>query len=800
MKKILILGVLCAVATLAAAQDVRFIDAERTVAIDPSRGVDPQVDYASLVHLGPWDDRNYQLTAEDLALLAPDEESLTDPIPAFFRVGWRKANPDMRRQGPAQYPRSALNIFRLNFGGYLVNGKLYRKASRVGSRYVVQLDDGVDADTFDAAPEAVSGEVRITSPSDAAESAIKISPTDTSKVVAGSNGPNGGQRMHWSSDGGATWTQVELPLGGTCCDPAVDWSSNGAYAYTTALGGCGFFGCGVWFYRSDDGGQTWNGLENETPGDPRREIASGGGDKEYLHVDQYAGSPFRDHLYVTWHDGNVMQFARSTDFGNTWATQSLGGGSSDLGIGSDITTDANGHVYYLWAAFNSRTIRLRKSTDGGVTFGPVSVVGNTQASFIFPVPSMESREVFVYVAADSDLSGGPFHGSVYASWTDTTGPESSTPSNNHARIQVAYSRDGGQTWNVTTPHETADANSVDRWHQWLGVGPDGTVHVIYYDTRRDPTRQSVDLFYSRSTDGAQTWSTPQRVTTELSPNIADGFEFGDYNGLDIVGGDLIAVFTDNRDESGGSAESVDVYGAGIDPGTGGTCGNDVTEAGEVCDGTDLGGRTCADFNCTGGTLACFGDCSGFDTSACTDCTVCNDNGICEAGEDCTTCPGDCPSGTSSGASCGNGVCEAGNGEDCVSCPDDCNGRQGGKPSNRYCCGDGDGVNPVPCSDSRCSDGGNTCTDVPNTGGSYCCGDLTCDSGESCVNCAIDCRTNPTEICNNGIDDDCIGGADCSDPACAADPVCETPPCGGKGDACSTDSDCCNNKCKNGTCR
>ena len=36
--------------------------------------------------------------------------------------------------------------------------------------------------------------------------------------------------------------------------------------------------------------------------------------------------------------------------------------------------------------------------------------------------------------------------------------------------------------------------------------------------------------------------------------------------------------------------------------------------------------------------------------------------------------------------CGNGVCDAG--EDCTSCASDCPGKTGGKPSTRYCCGNG----------------------------------------------------------------------------------------------------------------
>ncbi|MEE8523009.1 MAG: hypothetical protein V3T72_03685, partial [Thermoanaerobaculia bacterium] len=224
---------------------------------------------------------------------------------------------------------------------------------------------------------------------------------------------------------------------------------------------------------------------------------------------------------------------------------------------------------------NSQRILVRKSTDGGDSFGAVIEVDATEASFAFPVPSMETREVFVYLSADADLSNGPFGDSLYAAWTDSTAATGANAANNHARIRVAYSRDGGSTWTVTTPHETADANSVDRWHQWLAVGPDGKVHVVFYDTRIG-NRTTVDLFYSFSDDGAQTWSTPARVTSQQSPNIGDTFEFGDYNGLDVVMQDLIAIFTDNRAEGGGG-DSVDVYAAGIPvSGGGGNAAPQVT--------------------------------------------------------------------------------------------------------------------------------------------------------------------------------------------------------------------------------
>ncbi|HET7842778.1 MAG TPA: PKD domain-containing protein, partial [Xanthomonadales bacterium] len=51
-----------------------------------------------------------------------------------------------------------------------------------------------------------------------------------------------------------------------------------------------------------------------------------------------------------------------------------------------------------------------------------------------------------------------------------------------------------------------------------------------------------------------------------SRNITDSFEWGDYNGMDAMMSNLIAIYTDNRDESGGTAQSIDVYGVGFQGG------------------------------------------------------------------------------------------------------------------------------------------------------------------------------------------------------------------------------------------
>jgi spore coat protein A len=137
------------------------------------------------------------------------------------------------------------------------------------------------------------------------------------------------------------------------------------------------------------------------------------------------------------------------------------------------------------------------------------------------------------------------------------------------------------------------------------------------------------------------------------------------------------------------------------------------------------------------------------------------DGICGPGEDCISCAADC--GFASGAFCGNGLCEIGDGENCLSCPADCAGRQRGGSDRQYCCGDGDGTNPIAnCGfatdgftklDDRCTTDGFYCRIAPRV--AACCGDALCEGQETTTSCGVDC--------------DCSRFRDRR--TCSADPAC-----------------------------
>ena len=130
--------------------------------------------------------------------------------------------------------------------------------------------------------------------------------------------------------------------------------------------------------------------------------------------------------------------------------------------------------------------------------------------------------------------------------------------------------------------------------------------------------------------------------------------------------------------------------------------------------------------------------------------VCNSNGICDEGENCTNCEKDC------GAclACGDGQC--GEGEDCSNCSTDC------------------GICPT-CGNGHCGEEEN-CSICPQDCGPCCsCGDGACQSecGENRETCPADCR--PVNTCTCSCTDPCAPASTCQtcyDP-CTGGPC--TPP-------------------------
>ena len=115
---------------------------------------------------------------------------------------------------------------------------------------------------------------------------------------------------------------------------------------------------------------------------------------------------------------------------------------------------------------------------------------------------------------------------------------------------MSRSTDDGKTW--SSPLRVNDVKAGDQYYEWLAVDPvTGNVDMSWYDTRLDPSRQSVNVFFAFSNNGSVTFSPNVRVTTapsneESGTNIDVGNQYGDYEGLDAYGRVAHPVWTDHR--------------------------------------------------------------------------------------------------------------------------------------------------------------------------------------------------------------------------------------------------------------
>ncbi len=140
-------------------------------------------------------------------------------------------------------------------------------------------------------------------------------------------------------------------------------------------------------------------------------------------------------------------------------------------------------------------------------------------SLMFPIPSAAGEAIYVVYAGALEPAGMP-------------------------KVFIVKSMDGGVTWSrpkLVSPEGGA------QFFPWITVGRDGAVHVIWGDTRNDPSNFGYDIYYSVSRDGGETFSTPERVTDYTSNPIFGIWGFiGDYFNAVATGKNVHIVWTDTR--------------------------------------------------------------------------------------------------------------------------------------------------------------------------------------------------------------------------------------------------------------
>jgi hypothetical protein len=376
-------------------------------------------------------------------------------------------------------------------------------------------------------------------------------------------------RGYFSLNAGTNWGGVDLPLPPPQGSNGIDFGSDPSLAFDTR--GNLFYGYIVIFFgngngvngsemavaRSTDGGQTYSSVNF---------FGFEGGsnhfnDKPMITTDTNLNSPFRDNVYIAWDAaaggsiGGGIRVGTSSDHGASFtisrADNPSGPGRS---IGASPAAGPNGELYVTWNDYVANAIVFNSSFDAGKTWGQPTTVSTKSIPFDIGIPAESFRRALVYPVLDVDRSNGPHRGRLYCSWMDNAAASTTD-------IYLSYSDDKGAHW---SPRKTvADRLSilVDRFFQWMSIDPvTGDVNISFYDTRNDTTgsRYMTDVYFTKSTNGGTSWSSPNTRVTTVSSNEHDcggvfpcsgidyGNQYGDYEGLVSYGGVSYPIWTDSR--------------------------------------------------------------------------------------------------------------------------------------------------------------------------------------------------------------------------------------------------------------
>ena len=196
---------------------------------------------------------------------------------------------------------------------------------------------------------------------------------------------------------------------------------------------------------------------------------------------------------------------------------------------------------------------------------------------------------------------------------------------------------------------------------------------------------------SSGTSGDVTTTDTSGVTTrpDTSGTTTEGDTDDDTSGGDTSGGDTSGGDTSGNDTSGGDTDTVTVE-----------CGNGILEADEACDTDALADETCLTLAFDGGDLSCATDCT-FDTSACTGSgPTCGD----DVAEGLEPCDGtDTPTCSELGFDSGDAVCNT----DCTLDDTACQTCGDGEITGDELC-DGTDLNDATCAGLGFDSGDLTC--------------------------------------------------------------------------------------------
>jgi hypothetical protein len=276
--------------------------------------------------------------------------------------------------------------------------------------------------------------------------------------------------------------------------------------------------------RSTNGGLTW--------GNPIV-TATGSLDKNWIVCDNTSTSAFFGNCYTQYDvtSNNGIRMRTSTNGGLTWgAALSPSGGAT--GLGGQPVVRPNGTVLVPYRATNAAQIRSFRSVDGGASWRATVLVSSVSHHTVAgglresPLPS-----------AEIDAAG-----TAYVAWADCRFRTSC------ARNDIVVSESTSETTWAAPYRVPIDATSSTVEHFVPGIGVDrttsgatarlGVTYYFYPNSSCTASTCQLDVGFISSTNGGTSWSAATQLAGPMSlswlPSTSQGRMFGDYISTSVL--------------------------------------------------------------------------------------------------------------------------------------------------------------------------------------------------------------------------------------------------------------------------
>lgn len=205
-------------------------------------------------------------------------------------------------------------------------------------------------------------------------------------------------------------------------------------------------------------------------------------------------------------------FYASSDGGSTWNMNCMGTLAGEQGCGDpSIGYDLNNTVYVTSlenCTTTTSSIIFEKSINNGTTWSAPAVAVS---------PTFFDGEVDKSWLQIDDNASSPHANTLYLSVTQFNSNDTSE------QISVSHSSNGGASWQTSLVESATSYPVVDQFSD-LAIGKDGTVYVSWMrctagGSTGDCGGTLATFYFSKSTDGGNTWSSPVAIAqANLAPD------------------------------------------------------------------------------------------------------------------------------------------------------------------------------------------------------------------------------------------------------------------------------------------